>query len=295
LVAKGVRLIVDTEKSIGGQLGRPSGARFRTYERLKSFADDMKGTLFETGEHGVQLKKAIEDIHRAPLLQSATDLLNRQLKSGISDHDLADLVVGLRQDARLCRLSDEEETSEPQVICSMGLRNSTSGAQPRIELATFTLVFEKSNDTKFTPAERQQCAEEGRKAVLRMLQGLNDDATIKIELVEIGSGSGSYWQEYAAYIVGFVGLAGGVGNAIHIIAEGLIQTGNLTAALAESMKSSGAWLKRTAWRFNAQNVSPELSVRQPYCFGIREYLDRRTKRCRDCTFRNDCVAAIEGS
>lgn len=295
LVAKGVRLIVDTEKSIGGQLGRPSGARFRTYERLKSFADDMKGTLFETGEHGVQLKKAIEDIHRAPLLQSATDLLNRQLKSGISDHDLADLVVGLRQDARLCRLSDEEETAEPQVICSLGLRNSTSGAQPRIELATFTLVFEKSDDTKFTPAERQQCAEEGRKAVLRMLQGLNDDATIKIELVDIGNGSGSYWQEYAAYIVGFVGLAGGVGNAIHIVAEGLIQAGNLTAALAGSMKSSGTWLKRAAWRFNAQNVSPELSIRKPDCFGIRDYLDRRTKRCRDCTFRNDCVAAIEGS
>jgi superfamily II DNA or RNA helicase len=122
LVAQGVRLIVDTKKSIGGQLGRPSGARFRTYERLKAFADDMKGTLFETGEQGIQLKKAIEDIHRALLLQSATDILNRQLKSGISDHDLAELVIGLRHDARLCRISDEDETGEPQVICSMGLR-----------------------------------------------------------------------------------------------------------------------------------------------------------------------------
>jgi superfamily II DNA or RNA helicase len=122
LVSRGVRLIVDTEKSIGGQLGRPSGARFRTYERLKAFADDMKGTLFETGEQGTQLKKAIEDIHRAPLLQSATDILNRQLKSGIGDHELAELVIGLRADARLCRISDEEEAGEPQVICSMGLR-----------------------------------------------------------------------------------------------------------------------------------------------------------------------------
>ena len=122
LVSRGVRLIVDTEKSIGGQLGRPSGARFRTYERLKAFADDMKGTLFESGEQGIQLKKVIEDIHRSPLLQSATDILNRQLKSGIGDHDLAELVIGLRADARLCRISDEEEAGEAQVICSMGLR-----------------------------------------------------------------------------------------------------------------------------------------------------------------------------
>lgn len=29
MVAKGVKLIIDTERSVGGQLGRPSGARFR--------------------------------------------------------------------------------------------------------------------------------------------------------------------------------------------------------------------------------------------------------------------------
>ncbi len=35
LVRKGVELIATEEKSIGGQLGRPSGARFRTYELLR--------------------------------------------------------------------------------------------------------------------------------------------------------------------------------------------------------------------------------------------------------------------
>ena len=35
LVRKGVEFLVAEEKSVGGQLGRPSGARFRTYERLK--------------------------------------------------------------------------------------------------------------------------------------------------------------------------------------------------------------------------------------------------------------------
>ncbi len=118
MVAKGVKLIIETEKSVGGQLGRPSGARFRTYERLKAHAELLKGALFADPE----LLRAIEDIYKYPLLQSATDTLNRQLKSGISDPDLAGLVIALRQDARLCRVTEDMEMTEPQVICSMGLR-----------------------------------------------------------------------------------------------------------------------------------------------------------------------------
>jgi superfamily II DNA or RNA helicase len=118
MVAKGVKLLVETEKSVGGQLGRPSGARFRTYERLKAYADAVKGTHCATPE----LLKAIEDIYKYPLLPSATDTLNRQLKSGISDQALAELVVSLRADARLCRVTEDAESAEPQVICSLGLR-----------------------------------------------------------------------------------------------------------------------------------------------------------------------------
>ena len=126
MVAKGVKLIIETEKSVGGQLGRPSGARFRTYERLKAHAEALKGTLFADPE----LLKAIEDIYKYPLLQSATDTLNRQLKSGITDPDLAALVIALRQDARLCRVTEDMETTEPQVICSLGLRDGASLVEP---------------------------------------------------------------------------------------------------------------------------------------------------------------------
>ena len=48
LVESAVKLIVDEEKTVGGQLGRPSGARFRTYERLKQYAERVKGSLFDT-------------------------------------------------------------------------------------------------------------------------------------------------------------------------------------------------------------------------------------------------------
>ncbi|HEV7843057.1 MAG TPA: C-terminal helicase domain-containing protein, partial [Pyrinomonadaceae bacterium] len=48
LVQKGVELIIREEKSVGGGLGRPSSARFRIYNRLKSYTDSVRGTLFES-------------------------------------------------------------------------------------------------------------------------------------------------------------------------------------------------------------------------------------------------------
>ncbi len=117
LVLQGSELIAEEEKTSGGQLGRPSGARFRSYERLKSYVKENKGTLFVSEE----LLKAIDDIYRYPLRQSAIDTLNRQLRSGISDRRLAELVVALRTDDRLCIVSVEVEKREPQIICSLGL------------------------------------------------------------------------------------------------------------------------------------------------------------------------------
>jgi len=117
LVRNAVEFILKEEKSIGGQLGRPSGARFRTYSRLKRYAEGIKGTLFESQE----LIKAIDDIYRYPLLQSATDSLNRQLRIGVSDEQLGQLVIALREEDKLCNSHEQEVNAEPQIICSMGL------------------------------------------------------------------------------------------------------------------------------------------------------------------------------
>ena len=99
------------------------GARFRTYERLKRYAEEVKGTLFDTP----QLHRVIEDIYNCPLRQVAIDILNRQLRSGIGDDALAQRVMELREEGRLCIIHEEEESQEPRIICSLGLISSEQG------------------------------------------------------------------------------------------------------------------------------------------------------------------------
>lgn len=120
LVQAGIAHIVKEEKRIGGGLGRPGSARARAYERLKRHAASLKGTLFENRE----LDKGVDELYRYPLLDGAADTLNRQLRSGIDDERLAELVLALREDGRFCVIHEEEQRREPRVICSMGLKTN---------------------------------------------------------------------------------------------------------------------------------------------------------------------------
>ena len=119
LVRKGVEHIMEEEtRNIGGQLGSPSGARRRTYERLKQYVEKTKDTLLPPPP---ELYSAMEEIYRYPLQETARDTLNRQLRSGIDDDQLASLVINLREDNRLCQVHEQTEPEEPQIICSLGL------------------------------------------------------------------------------------------------------------------------------------------------------------------------------
>jgi len=123
LTAIGMRHLLEEEKSSGGALGRPSGARFKTYERLKRYRTGIgdKRDLFVTDAYVREIERALGEIYRYPLHSSATDTLNRQIKAGIDDHKLAELVHSLREDGRLCIIDEQENQREPKLISTMGL------------------------------------------------------------------------------------------------------------------------------------------------------------------------------
>ncbi len=125
LVKKALEVASQQESKIGGKLGRPAGARFKTYERLKSYVESLKNSQFVLYE-SKELLGAIEEIYRFPLTESARYTLNSRFKASIHDEDLAELVLDLRRDGRLCQVSNETKPAQPQIICSLGLANPSS-------------------------------------------------------------------------------------------------------------------------------------------------------------------------
>ncbi len=117
LVAQGLLLAVAQDKAVGGGLGRPSSPRRRVYDRLKRYAMEQMQTLFRDEE----LERAVDDIHRRPLLETAADLLNRLMRGGVDDEQLAQAVKSLREETRLTYAEDDATLREPRVLCSMGL------------------------------------------------------------------------------------------------------------------------------------------------------------------------------
>lgn len=125
IVRMGVEHLMQEERTTHGALGRPSGARFKTYDRLKRFLEHQgnERTLFVTDHFVRDVEKAMGDIYEYPMFQSTIDTLNRHLKTGINDHKLAEMVIAFREDGRLCMKQDKDEApSELRIICSMGLK-----------------------------------------------------------------------------------------------------------------------------------------------------------------------------
>jgi hypothetical protein len=118
LVKKALEYINDNSTKLGGQLGKTTGARYRAYMRIDSWLRNNKNTLFDTDE----IKRTHEDLYNYPLTDYAKEVINRELKSGIGDEQLIELVTGLRDQGSLSIKDNKEHIAqEPRIICSMGL------------------------------------------------------------------------------------------------------------------------------------------------------------------------------
>jgi len=119
LVAEATRIVEEERRNTqAGQLGNKRGARYRTYERLQDFIRHREGDIFLTD----QVRAAIQAIYDHPLTTEAVDKLNRQLRSSISDDDLAQLVTTLHREDRLVVANHhDDKIKQLHIVCSMGL------------------------------------------------------------------------------------------------------------------------------------------------------------------------------
>jgi hypothetical protein len=122
-VGQAVQLAVNEQATFGGQLGSLRSTRRKVYERLKRYREHLQArpTLF-TGETLRQLAPAFDALIRFPLKESARDSLGRQLRLGMTDEELAEMVIWLYEENRLSVVQEEAERPEPQIVCSLGLQ-----------------------------------------------------------------------------------------------------------------------------------------------------------------------------
>ena len=120
LVARAVEVAEKEAAQTGGQLGSQAGARYRAYKILERYHESIKDTLFDTAA----LKRTIDNIYRYPLKESARELINRRIRFGISDEEMADMLIKLRDENRLSVIDQKQANTLniPQIICSLGMK-----------------------------------------------------------------------------------------------------------------------------------------------------------------------------
>ncbi|MBI2928234.1 MAG: NgoFVII family restriction endonuclease [Verrucomicrobia bacterium] len=124
LVARCVRIVTEEQTAFDGQLGSLRSVRRKLWERLDRYrtVQQANPTLFSP-QILAQLEPVLDLIWRFPLKRAAQDAISRQIRLGIPDDALMDLVIRRAADENLCEVSDADqtETAEPKIICSLGL------------------------------------------------------------------------------------------------------------------------------------------------------------------------------
>ncbi len=125
LVARCVEITSEEQKTFAGSLGSLRSITRKVYDRLKRLRQvhQARPNLF-TDQLLPHIDRVIDLLWKYPLRESARDALGRQIRLGITDEDLAQMVIRMADEGRLSQIAEGELPSqqEPRVICSLGLR-----------------------------------------------------------------------------------------------------------------------------------------------------------------------------
>jgi hypothetical protein len=116
----------------------------------------------------------------------------------------------------------------------------------------------------------------------------------KLDVRFVGEGSSLYWAEYVAIASGVATIVAAMPVAMQLLAEALGPLESFMLRLTTSLSLTRDWLKSAAWRLTPADPTRGDS-RRPGCFGLKDHLDRRYKRCRDCGFLTECTSIVEAS
>lgn len=129
LVARCVEIATEEQTTFGGQLGSLRSVRRKLWDRLKRFRDlqQARPNLF-SGQVMKDLDSVLDLIWRYPLKRAAQDAIGRQIRLGITDETLLQLVLSRAMEESLCELSDDDpgEPVQPRLICSLDLVDPAS-------------------------------------------------------------------------------------------------------------------------------------------------------------------------
>jgi hypothetical protein len=125
LVAKAIDEIAQESANVGGNLGRRLSTRTRIHNLLDKFYTDRDNIgLFFSAEQRDELKLAIDELFRYPLIESTRITLTRLLADRHrTDEQVVDTVLEFHRARNLCILPNEDDIEQkaPAIICSMGI------------------------------------------------------------------------------------------------------------------------------------------------------------------------------
>lgn len=127
LVAEAVAKAEDENQDINtvGVLGSRFSVRSKIIRLLEEYNEQNRDNVFVDRQTHDEISLAIENLYYYSILDSAKRTLNQMLRRNMSDEDIVQYVLDLRKSNTLCHIpNDENDSHDPEVICSMGLVNN---------------------------------------------------------------------------------------------------------------------------------------------------------------------------